>query len=168
MTDTTDTAKKPAKTTEAKPPEPQDEEAKLLEEHRKWQEQHAERRAEREKRERIRELKEKMEREQREELEAAELEAAEEKHGAKRVALVPTDLGAVIVKAAHEAHVRKWQDKGGSSTEDFDRLIHPCLLYPSRGDYVRMLSEQPLLRIPVAKAILKLAGAKLDEQAGKS
>jgi hypothetical protein len=96
--------------------------------------------------------------------------AAELEHGpvGKRIAVIGTDLGVVIVKRPHAALFRKFQAKGSTKPEDLDQLVRPCLVYPSKAEFDRIDDELPATMTRCANAVVALAGFRQEENAGKS
>lgn len=117
-----------------------------------------------------RSLAEQLEREERELKDREALDAAEAEHGAlgRRIAAVHTDLGVVIVKRSNAVLFKRFQDKGSVKSEDLDKLVRPCLVYPDGGAFDRILDELPATLLRVANAVSELAGARAEEVAGKS
>lgn len=81
---------------------------------------------------------------------------------------VDTDLGVVIVKPAHPAAFKAFQELEHFTLEDCEKLTLPCLFYPSRETFDRMLNDQPAILGRVTNAVAKLAGARKEDQRGKS
>jgi len=96
------------------------------------------------------------------------VDAAEQEHGAKKIAVVQTDLGVVIVKRPHVATFRKFQDKGSTDSESLEKLVRPCLVYPKLPEFELICSELPATLLRVANAVTMLAGVRTEELAGKS
>jgi len=92
---------------------------------------------------------------------------AEEKHTAKRVRMVRTDMGAIIVKRPHPAIFKRFQDKGSMKTDDLDALVRPNVVYPDLGRFDQILEELPATLIRLADAIAGLAGTRGDDISGK-
>jgi hypothetical protein len=94
---------------------------------------------------------------------------AEEKYGpiGKKIAVVPTDLGAVIVKKPHHVLFKRFQDSQEATHEEFEKLIRPCVVYPDRARFDTLLEELPASTIRIANACAVLAGVKMKEATGK-
>jgi hypothetical protein len=124
---------------------------------------------ERAKQEAERALVEQIEAEERALRDDEAIAAAEAEHGpvGKRIAVVHTDLGVIIVKRPNPLIFRRFQDKGTTKTEDFDQLVRPCLVYPSKTEFDRILEELPATLIRAANAVCALAGVRHDEISGK-
>lgn len=86
------------------------------------------------------------------------LTAAQRQHGAKRVALVTTDEGPVVLRCPHVAAYRKFQDTEGVDTAQTIELVKKCLLYPSASELTRMLEAQPGALVELANTVVELAG----------
>lgn len=107
------------------------------------------------------------------ERDAADAEAladATEKHGAvgSHIAVVPTILGCIIVKRPNGAAFRKFQDSAKADSVAFDKLVRPCIVFPSADRVDRIFDEQPATLGRCADAVVQLAGARREELAGKS
>lgn len=98
------------------------------------------------------------------------IEEAEAKHGPldQKIAVIDTDLGAVIVKRAHAATFRKYQDRGKSDHDTISNLVRPSLVYPALADFERICDELPATMARCADAIVGLAGFRVQELSGKS
>jgi hypothetical protein len=89
----------------------------------------------------------------------------------KAMAVVRTDLGAVIVKRATPPAFKRFQDlmarENPKQHELSDQLVRPCLVHPDPSTFDRMLTEQPHILLRCANAISSLAGVRQNEVAGK-
>jgi hypothetical protein len=97
------------------------------------------------------------------------IEAAEAEHGeiGKEISVVETDMGVMIVKRAHVAAFKKFQDQGKLKTTDLERLVMPCIVYPSADRRDEILERLPATLSRLAGAIAALAGAKIEEVSSK-
>lgn len=86
----------------------------------------------------------------------------------RKIARVPTDLGAVIVKRPNHVLFKRFQDSGEANSAEFDKLVRPCLVHPDPATFDRFLEEQPAILVRVAGAVATLAGVRMKELAGKS
>jgi hypothetical protein len=100
--------------------------------------------------------------------------AAEEQHGevGRKIAVVQTDLGVVIVKRSHPNLFRRFQEKGTSSDgelklTEIDKLVRPALVYPSGAEFDRICDDLPATPLRCANAISILAGVRAKENVGK-
>lgn len=120
-----------------------------------------------------------VETQKRELLDEEAISAAEEKYGrsieygerlieGRKIALVRTDLGVVIVKRPNQVLFKRFQDSGESSWDELDKLVRPCLVHPDSATFDRYLEEQPGIFGRVANAVATLAGIRMKEIAGKS
>lgn len=119
-----------------------------------------------------------VERDQAEQLEAEErsirdLEAiakAETDHGpqGRKIAVVRTDLGAVVLKRANPLHYKRYVDQGEFNTEANERLVRQCVVHPPLTTFEAWLQEQPAILVRCANAICALAGVRAKEVEGKS
>ena len=125
----------------------------------------AERTADRERRE----LEEQLAAEQLETKNAEAIAAAEAEHGpvGKSLEVVHTSSGVVIVKRPHSALFRRFQDSGKQTTAEYEKLINPCVVYPTLPELVRWTEIEPATTLRVANAVCTLAGIRSSEVAGK-
>lgn len=98
--------------------------------------------------------------------------AAEKEHGKKNIAVVTTDGDCVIVKRPNSVLFRKFQDEvakndGIATSDQQERLVFSCLVYPDKPRFGAMTEEQPVLIQRCLLAIADLAGAKRAELGGK-
>ncbi len=92
----------------------------------------------------------------------ADLEAQHGKVG-KEIDLVPSDVGAVIVKRPTMNVYRRFQDSGTNETKDLENLVRPCILYPSRAEFDNMIERLPMLLTHVADTCVVLAGLRAKQ-----
>ena len=90
-----------------------------------------------------------------------------EKHGAKKLAKVDTDLGAVILLRSAPAAYNRFAEKTEFKVEDVKQLVLPCVKYPSIPEFEEMLREQPGTLFVCANALAHLAGVRKDALSGK-
>lgn len=95
------------------------------------------------------------------------IDAAEREHGARRVAMVHTDCGVVIVKRPHVNTFRKFQDRGSTDSAAQEALVRPCLVHPTVFEFERICGEQPATLQQVASAVIRLAGFRADDVTAK-
>ena len=98
---------------------------------------------------------------------AEEIEKAEEKYGIDRVGVVRTRLGCVIVKRPNAVLYKRFQDRESAKTQDLEKLVRPCLVYPDAAAFDRILEEQPATLTRVADCVVELAGFRAKEVSGK-
>jgi hypothetical protein len=98
------------------------------------------------------------------------LAKAEADHGpvGKKIAVVQTAVGDVIVKRSNPLHFRRFQDAGKTTSDELERLVRPCVVYPDIPTFERWLEEQPAALLRCANAICELAGIRTKEVEGKS
>jgi hypothetical protein len=99
----------------------------------------------------------------------AAVAAAEQAHGpvGRKIAVVETDLGVIIVKRPNPVLFRKWQDMGKATTATLDQLVRPCLVYPDVAAFDRILDELPATLMRLANEVCTLAGMRREEVSGK-
>jgi hypothetical protein len=93
--------------------------------------------------------------------------AAQRQHGAKRVALVETDEGPIVLRSPHVAAYRKFQDSDTIDTDKTLELVRGCVLHPSKAEVGRMLEVQPGALTLVANKVVELAGHRKADLKGK-
>jgi len=97
----------------------------------------------------------------------------EEEHGPldKAIAVVYTDLGAVVVRRAKPPAYKRFNEhitrENAKPFELSEQLVFACLLYPTREAFGAMVEAQPFTLIRCANAISTLAGVRAQEVAGK-
>jgi hypothetical protein len=97
------------------------------------------------------------------------VDAAELEHGpvGKKIAVVKTDMGAIILKRAHPAMFKRFQDKGSLKSDDLDKLVRHCLVHPAAAMFDRIMDELPATLLRCADAVSFLAGVRAEDVAGK-
>jgi hypothetical protein len=93
---------------------------------------------------------------------------AKKKHGFRRVALIETEMGAIIVKAPHEVSYKEWQDSELKGTISLEKLALPCVIYPAQARLDKILSDYPATTGRLADAVVALAGFRRDDHSKKS
>ncbi len=106
-----------------------------------------------------------LEREERALADAEALAKAEAEYGpeGKRIRSVETPSGLIILKRAGNAAFRRFMDLPKATTDEAERLVKPCVVYPSRGEFEKITDEYPALWIRLAGALTKLAGHRAEE-----
>jgi len=97
------------------------------------------------------------------------IEAAEQEHGAldKKIRVVQTDMGIVIVKRAHPAVFKRFIDRGKHSMQDLEELGRKCLVFPTLTEWEAMCNEQTAIINRTADAIAWLAGMRAEDVSAK-
>lgn len=97
------------------------------------------------------------------------LEAAEKELGelGRKLALVITAEGPVILKRPHRANVSKFLDAERATSATMLALVKSCVIYPDKDAFDRLLDEQPAALTILASEALTLAGAGAKALAGK-
>jgi hypothetical protein len=116
------------------------------------------------------ELEAKVEAAERAAANARAIREAVEKHGpiGRKIAVVETPDGAIVLKKANHIHFKRFQDAGELTTETCDTLVRPCVVYPSSERFDALLEEYPAVLVRCADAVTALAGARSKEVSGKS
>lgn len=106
---------------------------------------------------------------EREAKDAEAIATAEAKHGrqGKKIAVILTDMGAVIVKRPHHVAYKAFTDLEEIKSADLDKLIRPCVVYPDASALDKILEELPGTLNRCADAVCYLAGARKGELAKK-
>lgn len=114
-------------------------------------------------------LEEQLEAETRALADAEAIAKAEDEHGpvGKRIALVRTDLGVIILKRPNPVLFRRFQDQGKTTHEALDKLVRPSVVYPDGSSFDRILDELPATMTLCANAVCVLAGVRTEEASGK-
>ena len=100
---------------------------------------------------------------------AVALQAAEREHGATKIAAVKTNFsGTIIVKAPHSAAFRRFQDLEAMKMEEIEKLVGPCVIYPAKVAYSKIVDEYPGILPTLATAVAGLAGVRVDVIAKKA
>lgn len=97
--------------------------------------------------------------------EAEKLAELEQQHGkvGKEIDIVDSEVGAVIVKRPTMNVFRRYQDSGTTETKDWENLVRPCVLYPSRADFDAMCEKIPMLLAHTANKCIHLAGLRAED-----
>lgn len=95
-------------------------------------------------------------------------DAAVAEHGERKVArlLTPED-GAIILKRPNTVLFKAYQDKQGNKSEDVEKLVRTCVIYPEKIVFGAMLKEQPGLLMVCMGIVLRLAGFRAEDILGK-
>jgi hypothetical protein len=98
------------------------------------------------------------------------LAAAEAQYGPEgdRIRSLDAPNGAlIIVKRAGNAAFRRFMDLPKATTDDAEKLVRPCVVYPGRAEFDLLVEAYPALWLRLAGALTKLAGFKASELAEK-
>lgn len=79
-------------------------------------------------------------------------------HGARSVAIIRTEAGAVILRRPHIAAFRKFQDAGGLTSDTAEELVKASLLYPSKPELDKILRLLPGILTSLASTCVELSG----------
>jgi hypothetical protein len=102
------------------------------------------------------------ERKLREQEKLAELEMQHGKVG-REIDILESPVGAVILKRPTMNVFRRFQDSGTTESKDFEQLVRPCVLYPSRADFETMCEQVPMLLAQSAAMCIRLAGLRAED-----
>lgn len=94
----------------------------------------------------------------------ADLEA---KHPASKIRAVQTDLGLVVLQRARAAEYQRYVDKAEATYASANRLVSPCVLYPTQQRLGAMLEEMPGILPNLLNNVIEMSGVKLKEREGK-
>lgn len=89
-------------------------------------------------------------------------------HGAidKKIAVVEIEStkDIVVVKAPEAATFKKYLDSNNTQTsQDNEKLVQPCVIYPSLANYNNLLSKNPAIIIELSGAVQRLAGFRAEK-----
>lgn len=120
-------------------------------------------------REAERALQEQLEAETRALADEEAIAKAEDDHGpvGKRIALVRTDMGVIILKRPNPVLFRRFQDQGKTTHDALDKLVRPSVVHPDHATFDRILDELPATMTICANSVCVLAGVRTEEAAGK-
>lgn len=75
----------------------------------------------------------------------------------------------VIVKRAHPAPFKAFQEKEGFKLDDLESLVEPCVVYPPRDEFSHFHThEQPGVLTRAAEAVFYLMGVRKNFELGKA
>lgn len=94
-------------------------------------------------------------------------EKAQLELGHKRVEIVRSEAGSVVIKRPMLAVYRRYQDEGEANHKTLRKLVEPCVVHPSLAEFDQMLEQLPHLLNRVADAVARLAGVTREEIAKK-
>jgi hypothetical protein len=120
----------------------------------------------REEREELAALRRQAAREENALRDAPHIAKMEEEHGpiGEKIAVVETDLGAIVVKRPTQLHYRRFQNKSSMSTDEVWALVKPCIVYPTIKEAEAILEELPGTLMPgLSDAVIGLAGHRTKE-----
>lgn len=98
--------------------------------------------------------------------------AARKKHGKGKFVVI-RDVGAkdfdvVVLKRAHAAAFKAFQDKEGFKLDDVEELVGPCVEYPSADAFSRLhMHDAPMVLMRCAEGVAYLAGMRKTTDLGK-
>lgn len=99
------------------------------------------------------------------------VDEAEEKYGAigEKILIVSVRDGDVIVKRPPAALYKRFRDRRADEplSQAYERLVRPCVVFPSLAAFDRILEEQQGALDLVADAVVQLAGLRAEDLAGK-
>ncbi len=143
--------------------------AELRERSRKMREELEKADTDREKREELARLRLEVQRQENAARDAPHIEKAEAEHGpiGRHIAVIDTDLGAIVVKRPPHLLYKRFIDKDKRTSDDVWKLVKPCLVYPDAARVDQMIEELPATLYRIADALLDLAGLRASEVSGK-
>lgn len=104
------------------------------------------------------------------ELATLELEfKLEKEHGARGVGfeIVETVEGPIAVKLGEGVLHTRFQASKDMSDSTIDEYVRPCVVHPSKEEYLAIVARRPAVAIRCASALASLFGAKANADAGK-
>lgn len=113
-------------------------------------------------------LKLEVEAEERAAKEAEAFAKLEVEHGpiGKRLLVVNTDAGSIVVKRPNHVMWKRFQDKPDQAGA-LDRIVAHCLVYPGKVEFDQLCEEVPAAPTLAANAVCKLAGFNMQDFSGK-
>jgi len=116
-----------------------------------------------------------LEREPNETVEVAErqalneeaIEKAEEHYGEKKIKVIDTQLGCVIIRQPNALHYKRFRDKESAKSEDLERLVRGCLVHPTGDAFDRILDQEPGVLDVAGECVVALAGFRIGEVSKK-
>lgn len=105
-----------------------------------------------------------------EEREVADLEALYKlrvEHG-DNVGTLDTDLGMIAFRRPTSIEFRRFQDRAKFDSESVEKLVRPCVLYPSKTSFDSVLGERPGVLVELGDLVVGLAQARSNARSGKS
>lgn len=107
---------------------------------------------------------------EREVRESEALEMLEAEHGPlnEKIRAVHTPAGMIVVKRPAAIQMRRYNDAGKTTSEAYDKLVRPCVLYPDKAELNRIFDDYPASLNLCADAVCWLAGFGRKELEGKS
>jgi hypothetical protein len=110
-----------------------------------------------------------VEKAEREAKEAEVLDRLECEHGPvnEKIRPVYTPGGLIVVKRAQSILVRRYMDHGKADSESWDKLVRPCVLYPEKAEFNRIVEDYPASLQKCADAVCWLAGWGRKDLEGK-
>lgn len=85
----------------------------------------------------------------------------------KKIGVVKTALGAIVLRQSHPLKFKRYQDKGSSEYDDLDLLVRPCVLHPTIARFNEIMQELPFTMTRCANMVSVLAGVRVEELKGK-
>jgi hypothetical protein len=101
--------------------------------------------------------------------EAEALDTLELEHGKidDRIRRIDTPGGMVVVKRPAGVLVRRYLDAGKATTEAWDKLVTPCVIYPDKATFRALCDDFPATLQLAADAVCWLAGWGREQAVGK-
>lgn len=81
----------------------------------------------------------------------------------RKIAVVKTQLGAIILRQSSELKFKRFQDKGTMQRDDVEALVRPCVLYPDMSRFNEIMHDLPATWFRCANQIAVLAGVRIEE-----
>lgn len=77
------------------------------------------------------------------------------------------DGRAIILKRPIMQVFRRYQDSGKTDSEDLEKLVRPCLLYPTKPEFEQIIKDLPFVLHRCSNVVATLAGVRREDVAGK-
>ena len=88
-------------------------------------------------------------------------------YGAKKIAIVQTDEGAIVLHRADPIKFKRFQEKADVKVDDIEQLVRPCIKHPALPVYDKMIADYPGLITRCGEVVAHLAGVRKDDLAKK-
>jgi hypothetical protein len=102
------------------------------------------------------------------------IEVAEREYGpvGKKILVVKTDMGAIIIKRSPHAAYKRFLDVGADDVGkvkqgEVERLVRPLVVHPPLATFDQIVSEMPLTMVRCSDAVAILAGYRRDVVSAK-
>lgn len=85
----------------------------------------------------------------------------------KRIAVVKTDMGAIVLKRPTSGTFKRFQDAGSMKHDALEQLVRPSVVHPTLGTFDMIMEALPATMLRCADAVSVLAGVRRDDVSAK-